>query len=254
MEISGNGAIHRGWAESMKVAVIIPTTQKELAMAHMVKEGVVASTYKNAEVFIINEGKERSEQRNIGIDKAKKEKADYIMYLDSDQFVSAELIEECVDLMKAGFHALYIPEKITTPGFFAKVRNYERSFYTSTPVDCVRFMRMGSCPYFNTELNGPEDADHDRRVNGFRATTKNAISHFDQIGFIEYFKKKSYYSKSMRAYKTLHPDDKVLDWKYRCFWIFIEDGKWKNILKHPLLFSCVVGIIIARAFIYLKNK
>jgi hypothetical protein len=237
-----------------KVFVIIPTTNKELEIAEKVKQSVIASTYKHTEVLIVNEGKERSEQRNIGIQKAKEKGAKYIMYLDSDQFVSRKLIEECVDLMQAGFCSLYIPEEITTPGWFARLRNYERGFYTATPVDCVRFIRADMCPLFNTELNGPEDSDHDRKVRGLRTTTKNVIYHYDGIDFKQYFAKKAYYAKSMAQYRKLHPEDKVLDWKYRCFWIFIEDGKWKRAVRHPIKFLGVLAIVFIRGIIYLKKK
>lgn len=236
------------------VAVIIPTTKKELDLASKCANSVINCSYKNFNIFVINEGKERSEQRNIGIDKAKKLGCEYIMYLDSDQSVSPKLIEECVDLMKAGFNALYIPEVITTKGWFGKVRNYERQFYTGTVVDCVRFMRTSSCPYFNLELKGPEDSDHDRRVNGLRTVTKNVVYHNDMIGFFDYFKKKNYYAKSMTKFSQMHPDDKVLNPIYRCFLIYVEDGKWKKIIKNPIMFSAIICMILIRAIIYLKNK
>ncbi len=235
----------------MTVSVIIPTTQKELVLAEACKQSVLDSSYKDVQIRIINEGKERSEQRNIGIDAAV---GDYILYLDSDQTVSPGLIEECVLLMKLGYSAIYIPEEITTTGWFGRLRNFERSFYNGTPVDCVRFFRRIGCPRFNTELRGPEDAHHDRRVKGLRVVSKNCLYHHDGIGFKDYFRKKAYYTKSMKRYAELNPNDKVLDWKYRCFWIFIENGKWKKILRHPILFAGVMFIIGIRAVIYLRNK
>ncbi len=121
-------------------------------------------------------------------------------------------------------------------------------------VDCVRFMRTSSCPYFNLELKGPEDSDHDRRVNGIRTITKNVVYHNDGVGFIDYFRKKNYYSKSMSKFEKLHPKDKVLNPFYRCVWIYIENGKWKKVLKHPVMFSAVIAMVFIRAIIYLKNK
>lgn len=231
------------------ISIVIPTTSKELKLAEECKKSILNSTYKDVEVLIINEGKERSEQRNIGIDRARGE---YIMYLDSDQSVSPKLLEECVELMKNGFGALYIPEKIITKGWFARLRDYERGFYDGTAVDCVRFFRAKNCPKFDVTLKGPEDSNHDRRVTGIRTITKNCIYHNDGIGFFDYFKKKAYYAKSMKKYRELNPNDKVLDWKYRCFWIFVEDGKWKRILLKPIFFAGVVAIIIIRSIIYLN--
>lgn len=234
-----------------KVSVIIPTTPKELALAESCKTSVLESTYKNIEVLVINRGLERSEQRNIGIEESTGE---YIMYLDSDQRVSKDLIEECVELMKVGFSALYIPEVITTKGKFAKLRQYERDFYTGTAVDCVRFMRRDCCPKFNVDLKGPEDSHHDRMVNGIRTVTKNVLYHSDGITFKDYFKKKAYYAKSMRKFAELNPGDKVLNPLYRCFLIFVEDGKWKRIVKQPIMFLGVMAIILVRAVIYLRAR
>lgn len=220
-------------------------------MAEEVKQSVLNSTFKNVEVIIVNEGKERSAQRNIGIDRSQ---GHYLMYLDSDQTVSRELISECVELMRCGYSGIYIPEVITTPGWFGRLRNFERSFYDGTAVDCVRFFKREGCPRFSLTLNGPEDAHHNRQIRGIKKVAKNCIYHHDRIGVFDYFKKKAYYAKSMRQYRELNPDDKVLDWKYRCFGVFIEDGKWKKLLRHPIWAVGIFLLIFARGIIYLRHK
>lgn len=233
------------------VSVIIPTTSKELKMAEECALSIRKSTYKMVEIIIVNENKERSEQRNIGIDRSHGE---YLMYLDSDQSVSEELIEECVSLMECGYSAIYIPEIITTKGWFGRLRNFERSFYDGSPVDCVRFFRSIGCPRFDIELKGPEDAHHDRRVPGLRTISKNPLYHEDGIDLFSYFRKKAYYTKSMKRYAELNPTDKVLDFKYRCFTIFVENGKWKKLLRHPILSVGIILVVFIRGIIYLKNK
>lgn len=234
------------------VSVIIPTTDKELKMASY-SDFVLEfkQSYEKVEVVIVNEGLERSKQRNIGIERSNGE---FILYLDSDQYVSPRLISECVFHMKQGYDAVYIPEEITDKSLFGRIRNFERQFYTATPVDCVRFIRASKCPLFNEDLNGPEDADHDRRVVGKRTTSANPLFHDDKVSVWDYFRKKSYYSKSMTKYKELYPNDKVLDWKYRCFLIFFEDGKWKMALSNPLYMMFIFMIIFVRGIIYIKNK
>lgn len=235
----------------MKCSVIIPTTIKEYDLAIKCKESVLASTYKDIEVLIINEGLGRSAQRNIGIKAAT---GSYILYLDSDQFVSKHLIQECVDLMKSGYASVYIPEIITTKGFFGYLRNWEREFYTSTPIDCVRFIRRDCCPLFDETLNGPEDADHDRRVMGLKTTSKNFLYHHDNVTLTSFLKKKAYYSKSMQAYKKKWPNDKCLNFKWRCFDVFLENEKWKLVIKRPDLFICIMILILARGIIYIVNR
>jgi glycosyltransferase involved in cell wall biosynthesis len=252
MEISRDGTVDRGRSSSAPlVSVVIPTTDKELKMAEFCRETIENSSYGNVEVLIVNEGRERSEQRNLGI---KWSKGKYIMYLDSDQFVSNELIKECVYLMEEGYNGVYIPETIVTPGWFGRLRNYERQFYTGTPIDCVRFFKRRGCPRFSTELHGPEDSLHDRQIKEPKAVAKNVVYHEDGITFFDYFKKKAYYSKSMKKYAELSPDDKCLNFWWRCFGVFIENGKWKRFLRHPIKSTGVMIMIFLRGIIYLINR
>lgn len=228
----------------MKTSVVVANHNRDLTV---LKNSLPASV----EFIEINLGMERSRQRNIGIDQSI---GNVILWLDSDQSLSSGLVEECEELIKAGYSCVYIPEVIVAESFFGKIRKFEREFYIGTAVDVPRAVARRICPRFNEDLHGPEDADFGNRIPGLRAISKNVLFHHDDIGFIDYFKKKNYYAKSMRLYKELNPNDKVLDWKYRCFKIFLENGKWKKIIRHPILFSCVMGIVIIRAFIYLKNK
>lgn len=228
------------------VSVIIPTVHNDIHIEEN-KSYIEKSTYKNVEIIVVDEGKERSEQRNIGIERAKGE---YLLILDSDQIVSDNLISECVDKIKTCV-GLYIPEIIVTEGFFGKLRNWERWFYTGTPVDCVRFVKSEGCPKFDTSMSGPEDADWDRRIKGTKKITDSCLFHLDKIGFVDYLKKKMYYTKSMRRYIEKHPYDKVLDWKWRCFGVFFENGKWRRCLEKPHYFICLMGLIFIRGVIYL---
>lgn len=228
-----------------KVSVIIPTTDKEKDLLNRCVESVKKSTYKNIEIIVVNEGKERSAQRNIGIDRSTGE---YFLFLDSDQFISPHLIKECVHKMNT-YHAVYIPEKIVTSGFFGYLRNWERQFYTGTKVDVVRFISK-PCPRFDETMHGPEDSDWDRRVNGLRCVSEWPLYHFDNIGFIQYLKKKAYYSKSMKKFQEKWPNDKVLNFWWRCFGVFTEKGKWKICLNYPLNFICLMGLIFIRGIIY----
>jgi glycosyltransferase involved in cell wall biosynthesis len=231
------------------VSVIIPIRRGEDIVK--VVKSVENSTYTNIEIIIVDEGLERSTQRNIGIGKARGE---YLLILDSDQRISYGLIAECVRLMAFGYGAIYIPEIIKTKGVFAYIRNWERQFYNATDIDVVRFVRSEFCPLFDTDLNGPEDSAWDRKVTGFRTTSCNPLYHYDNIGMFKYFSKKAYYSKSMRRYAKKYPNDKCLDWKWRCLGVFFERGGWKRVLKRPDLFICVMLIILIRGIIYYAKR
>lgn len=232
----------------MLVSVIVPNHGRIITT---LKKSVEDSTYKNVELLVIDRGYERSEQRNMGIYEAKGEA---FLFLDSDQSIHPKLIEECVELIKLGYGSVYIPEIIVAKSFFGKVRAYERNFYTGTAVDVPRFVKKCICPKFDTLLRGPEDSDWGNRIIGLKVVSSYPVYHHDDIAFLEYFRKKAYYAKSMKRYVEKNPYDKILDWRWRCFGVFFEKGKWKKVLRHPILFACVMGIILIRGFIYLWSK
>jgi hypothetical protein len=172
------------------------------------------------------------------------------LILDSDQSVSPGLIKECLELIEAGFTCVYIPEIIVAKSFFGRIRSFEREFYTGTAIDVPRFVRKDHCPMFDPDLNGPEDSDWGHRIKGFRATSVNPLYHHDDISFLEYCRKKAYYTKSMKKYAEKWPDDKCLNIRYRCFEVFVENGKWKKLLRHPVLTLGILFILITRGIIY----
>lgn len=232
----------------MKVSVVVPNHKRNI---DILTESVKSSTYRDIELIIIDRGLERSLQRNMGISEATGEA---FLILDSDQSVSKGLISECVNLINIGYSCVYIPEVIIAKSFFGRVRAFERTFYTATAIDVPRFVKKSVCPLFDTSLNGPEDADWGNRINGIRATSRNPLYHHDDISFFEYCRKKAYYSKSMRAYQKKWPNDRCLNFKYRCWTVFTENGKWKNLLRHPILTLGIVGVILTRGIIYLCNR
>ncbi len=113
-----------------------------------------------------NFGPERSAQRNFG---ARQANGKYILYLDADMRLSENVISECVEKCENNENlvALYIPEKIIGNGFWVRIRDFERSFYNATVIDCVRFVRRDKfleIDGFDEDLAGPEDWDFDRRI------------------------------------------------------------------------------------------
>ncbi len=231
-----------------KVSVIIPIRTGE-NIDHVLAS-IHASTYKNYEVIVVDEGMERSEQRNIGIARSR---GQFLLILDSDQCISPYLLMECVYTMKL-VDALYIPEQIMTKGWFGRLRNWERQFYNETPIDCVRFVKSRNCPMFDRSLNGPEDSDWDRKIKGIRGITHHKIYHYDNVSLISYFKKKAYYSKSMKRFSQKHPNDQVLKFWWRCFGVFFEGGKWRRAIRNPIAMLLVWLMILIRGIIYYGNR
>lgn len=216
---------------------------------------------------VFNRGPERAAQRNFGVERAN---GKYILYLDADMILSKDVISECVIRCEnEGYIALYIPERIIGKGFWIKVRDFERSFYNATVIDCVRFVRRDKfleIGGFDENLTGPEDWDFDRRI---RETGKVDIINVPlyhnegQFNLRTYINKKAYYAKSFDKYvqKWSHIDSsapvdsfpstgqasngikartdpiikKQLGLWYRLFGVFLENGKWKKLLRHPML-------------------
>jgi hypothetical protein len=148
---------------------------------------------------------------------------------------------------------VYVPEIIVAKSFFGKIRKFEREFYTGTFIDVPRVVARNCCPRFNEELHGPEDADFGNKIKGVRAISKNVLYHHDDISFIDYCRKKIYYTKSMKKYAELNPTDPCLDLKYRGFDVFVERGKWKKLIAHPILTLGVIFLLAVRGIIYARR-
>jgi len=209
-------------------------------------------TIKMAKKFtdkVYTKGSQRSAQLNFGAIKAK---GKYILYPDADMILSEKVIDECVNKCEnEGCIALYIPEKIIGNGFWIKIRDFERSFYNATCIDAARFVRrdkfleMGG--FDENMILGPDDWDFDRRIKGAgKVSIINAPLHHNEGKFNlkKYLEKKSYYSKTIDRYLEKWGKDEIIVKKqlepwYRLFGVFIENGKWKKLITHPLLALCM---------------
>lgn len=236
--------------DNPKISIIIPIVRNDPNFKECL-EAICKSTYnlQKVEVIVVDYGLERSAQRNIGIKKATGE---YYLILDSDMMITPYLLEECVYKIN-GNVALFIPERIVTKGWFGKLRDWERQFYNGSLVDVVRFIRADACPLFDEELHGVEDSDWERRIVGKRGVTVNHFNHHDKCGLIKYLRKKNYYAKCLNKYKSKNPNDRLLTFKYRCWDVFTENGKWKRFFSKPHYALAVMLLIFARGIIYVKN-
>lgn len=194
---------------------------------------------------VLEQGPERSAQKNRGV---RASQGEYFIHLDADMTLSENVIRECVEKVRASKNiiALYIPEIIVGEKFFSKVRRFERSFYNATVIDGVRFIRKDifeKAGGFDENLYACEDWDLDKRLKKFGAfgITEAVLFHNEsEFELKRYLSKKSYYSKNVDVYirkwgKNDQDIQKQFGFYYRYIGVFVENGKWKKLLRHPVL-------------------
>lgn len=267
-------------AEQPLVSVVITTKNEEKNIANCL-QSIAAQSYSRERIeilvvdnnstdrtkdiareyteHVLNKGPERSAQRNFGI---RESHGMYILYLDADMILSPSVIGDCVNRCEQNsvLQALYISEVVMGDSFWCKVRRFERSFYDGTVIDCVRFVRRDAFDAvngFDEAMTGPEDWDFDKKIRstGAVALIKTPLYHNESnFNLRTYLHKKAYYSNSfdgyIRKWGTGDPDvKKQLGVAYRFFWVYVEDGKWKKILSHPIL---TVSMFFLRFLVGLK--
>lgn len=222
---------------------------------------LIASKYTSR---VYNLGPERSAQRNLGIEKSR---GKYFLYLDADMILSECVVAECYDKCeKQNLVALYIPEKVIGRGFWIKVRNFERSFYNKTCIDVVRFVEKKAARQlsgFDENLNGPEDWDFNRRIEevGKTGIINAFISHNEgRFNFFRYAGKKQYYARGFARYiKKWGAEDPIIRKQfgmyYRFIGVYIENGKWRKMIFHPILTlnMLILRLLVGLIFIYSRK-
>jgi hypothetical protein len=90
-------------------------------------------------------------------------------------------------------------------------------------------------------LTGAEDWDHDRRFSGKKGITNFPLYHNETaFNLKKYLAKKSYYCQWFGEYKRRHGNCPELSPTYRFWGVFMENGKWKKVVRHPILFISVL--------------
>lgn len=212
---------------------------------------------------IFTKGPERSTQRNFGVLQAQ---GTYILYLDADMRLSEHVISECLSkCAQDKLIALYIPERIIGEGFWIKVRNFERSFYNTTCIDGVRFIRKDKFQEaggFDESFNEGEDWDLNRRIEalGKVGLIQSSLFHDEgRFNLRKYLTKKGRYAEKLDGYISKWGKDdpivkKQIGFFYRYLGVFMEKGKFLKLLRHPAL---TLGMYLLRIMVgitYLNVK
>jgi glycosyltransferase involved in cell wall biosynthesis len=164
---------------------------------------------KRFECLVLEIGPERSAQRNHGASHAR---GAYLLFVDSDMLLEADVVADCVAAARSGAAAAIIPEVSFGEGFWAECKRLERSCYIGDDdIEAARFYerqlfeRLGG---FDEDLNGPEDWDLSRRAASAGAKIAripSLIRHDEgrlELGSL--LTKKFRYGKSYPAYRRKH--------------------------------------------------
>lgn len=247
------------------VSVIVPCFNSEKFLRACL-DSLKRQTYKNIEIFVIDnprsrdraseiakeytkkvfvKGPERSAQINFG---AKKAKGKYLYRVDSDFIVEPNVITECVKKCeKKQLDGIAVHNTSAEGlGFWADVRKFERNTYVDDNlIVAIRFFTKKSWQKiggFDETLYGPEDYDfHNRFVeNGYRwGRIKSIERHLGEPrSLADIWKKHYFYGQQMLHYYRKYPAIA------RKQFIPVRIGYFRHlgsIISHPFIF---LGLII----------
>ena len=234
--------------------VVVDNASTDATKAIAAREGAI----------VLDKGPERCAQRNLGWRTAS---ADWVLVLDADMTMPEDTIREILGVVACpGSDAYWIPEVRSGNGWRVKCRNFERSFYDGTCIDALRlFSRKvleSTGGYDESLIAGGEDWELDIRIlaTGAKCSVlKGHLVHNEKrLTYRRMLEKKAYYARTFSAYKAKWPGHPAVKrqfspW-YRFVGVFVEHGKWRKILRHPLLFAGVMFERVSVGVVYLLNR
>jgi len=267
------------------VSVIITTKNEEPNIENCLKS-IKQQSYSNLEIIVVDnnssdrtkelalkctdyvydKGPERSAQRNYGM--MEKSRGEYVMYVDADFVLEKKLVEECIEAIKRdnSLVGLYIPLRWVGNNWIIKARGFEREFYDGTVLDATRFIKKDifvRVNGFDERLFAGEDWDLDKRIKkyGQIGIIKSKFLHCEDesIDLKDFLRKIKYYSSNLTIYinkwgKNDKDIKKQFGLYYRYFGVFLENGKWKKILLHPVSSIKMYWLKFLMGVSFLLNK
>jgi glycosyltransferase involved in cell wall biosynthesis len=253
------------------VSVIIPTYNSKKTLSKCLSS-LKNQSYKNIEIIVVDNfskdetveiaknygakvfqvNAERAMAKNFGLKKAE---GKYVCFIDSDMELTKDVIKESVELIERSERVggVVIPERSVGTSFWVVVRNFERSFYTSTYVESARFFRKDLAEKvggFDESVILFEESTLPQKIKklGYNVEVRiNAeiLHHEEDFSLLMWLKKKFYYGKTITKYRREHGDyaSKQLNIFYRLF-LFLKNRRFYS---KPTL---AIGVLILKFLEY----
>lgn len=265
---------------------VITTKNEELNIRNLI-ESIINQSFTDYEIIIIDNfstdrteeictsynqvsffhyGPERGQQRTFGVNKAK---GKYIIWPDADHILESSLLQDCYDLTKNNKNlCLFIPERIIVNNYFNKIRNFERSFYDGTPIDCPRlipkeiFLKIIDEQKKTHTFNaGPDDWDiynYCEIYSNFGISSSKMMHNETKLTIKQYFEKKRKYMNEMNKFLLKWKNHRLNNFRFgitnRLILVFFRKGKILYTFKNIHLFIPLLLIRLYVGLIYFIYK
>ena len=206
------------------VSIIIPTYNSSRTIERTLKS-IVGQSYRDVEIIVVDNCSvdntrsialkytgnvvcvkcSRGRARNIGVSMAR---GSYILFVDSDEELTRDVVAECISQFRRGVDAVVIPEVSFTSSIVLKALNIGRKLPESQIPRAYRKEVVDRLKGFDEELVFGEDWDLYIRAlrNGVEVSSiKSYIIHHEAESFKQYVRKYYSYGKS---FKKLHEKHK----------------------------------------------
>ncbi len=231
----------------------------------------VANKYKTKFINCSGAAPRVAVQLNLGANMAR---GKYLYFIDHDMELSKRFLSTFATKVLNADHvgAWYIPEKIIASNKILSVaRNFEADFIKGSPIPAARIIKKDAfflTKGFDVNLRGgPGDWD----MNNQLIKNKIEMAYFDRVVYHHeekhsiksYILNKLRYVKGGERYKKKWKDFDVSIYNnivrkqysayYRMIGIFVEDGKWRRLIKHLDSYFLFLIIKLMLSTIYFIN-
>ncbi|MBT3404861.1 glycosyltransferase [archaeon] len=237
------------------VSVIINTRNSAGKIFEKCLASVKVQSYKNVELIVVDNsssdktkeiakrytkkvfdyGPERSSQKNFGVQKSRGE---FLVFLDDDQEMPPEIIEDCVKKIKDK-DVLLIEDKGLGTTFWTRAHAFEKAIhFNDQNVTAPRFMRKKvflEIGGFDESLVLAEDLDLFMRLKekGVKVGhLEKLFNHYEGGSLSEALKKSFYYGTTASSFLKKNPTKSMKI--YFLYHPFVYLKNWKLFLRHPI--------------------